>query len=266
MSLLDTVRSDFHIHTKASFDTPDLCTVENIATIAHGLGIREIGLTDHVHVCSEGALGFDQKNTGREAHHELRDSINNTQWDLKVLFSWEADYFDGGRYSFDKEADPQNLDYLLLGHHFAWHMVSATDPEKARYIGRITMEMAKEPYANIIAHPFYYPGDVDQHRRIMSLLGDNELREIFTAMKESGKAAEITAYQFHANSRSLEFMKKMYSIAREAGVKFTLDSDAHNLGEMGSGYRCLHVLKELGFESSDFVDYAGLMALKESVC
>ena len=260
--MLENVKSDFHVHTSASYDTPDTCTIDAIVRVAHGLGIEEMGLTDHVHIKSVGNPGFDQQNTGYAAHNALREAIRGRSWNIAVYLSWEVDYFDGGGYSFDPDHDPQRLDYVLLGHHYVRHKSTETDSEKARYICRITEEMAGEPYAHIIAHPFYDSGGAVQHERIMSKIADSQLREIFYRMKENGKAAEITAYQFHADSRAVGHMKRMYSIARETGVKFVLDSDAHSIGEIGSGYRCLHVLRELGFQSSDFVDYAGLMALK----
>ena len=54
----------------------------------------------------------------------------------------------------------------------------------------------------------------------------------------------------------------VYAIARETGVRFTLDSDAHTLDTVGDGLRSLHVLARLGFAAEDLVDYEGLMALK----
>jgi histidinol phosphatase-like PHP family hydrolase len=257
------IRSDFHIHSSVSYDTPDEVSVEKIAEVAAGLGFKEIGITDHVHICSEGAKGFDQKNTDRDKHAELGNIIRGSERDIKIYYSWEVDYFDGGRYSFDVRYDPPRLDYILLGHHFTGHMRHAGDKEKARYLHRITMEMAREPYANIIAHPFYYPGGAEEHQRIISLVSDDQFKEAFSAMKEHGKAAEITSFQFQADLRSIREMKRMYGLARETGVKFVLNSDAHRLDELGGGYRCLRILEELGFSSEDFVDYKGLMELKQ---
>jgi histidinol phosphatase-like PHP family hydrolase len=85
---------------------------------------------------------------------------------------------------------------------------------------------------------------------------------VFHAMRENGKAAEITAYQFSADYRDVEQARRMYSVARETGVKFVLDSDAHSLTEVGDGLRCIHVLRELGFVDGDFVDFAELLGLK----
>jgi len=40
---------------------------------------------------------------------------------------------------------------------------SAIARELARYLGRITMEMAQEPYADIVAHPFYRGGSPEEN-------------------------------------------------------------------------------------------------------
>ena len=82
-------------------------------------------------------------------------------------------------------------------------------------------------------------------------------------MKEHGKAAEITAYQFNASLRAVDQMCRMYAVARETGVKFTLDSDAHALRDIGGSLRCSYVLASLGFSDEEFVDYRGLMVLKD---
>jgi histidinol phosphatase-like PHP family hydrolase len=86
--------------------------------------------------------------------------------------------------------------------------------------------------------------------------------EVFQAIKENGKAAEITAFQFNVELRDVEQMKRVYALARTTGVKFTLDSDAHSISEMLWGLGCLYVLAELGFTDDDFVDYQELKKLK----
>jgi len=82
-------------------------------------------------------------------------------------------------------------------------------------------------------------------------------------MKEHGKAAEITAYQFSADLRAVDQVCRLYTAARETGVKFTLDSDAHALRDIGGSLRCSYVLASLGFSDEEFVDYRGLMVLKD---
>jgi histidinol phosphatase-like PHP family hydrolase len=178
--------------------------------------------------------------------------------------SWEVDYFDGGRYSFDPDTHLENLDYVLLAHHYFGHMISETPKEIADYLFRIYMEMAREPYANIIAHPFYVPPPPERHGAVLSHISDRQFSEVFQALKDNGKAAEITAYQFSANLRDAAQSVRMYTIAKETRVKFTLDSDAHRLDAIGSGLRCLYRLADLGFTDEDFVDYVGLLSLKKN--
>lgn len=180
---------------------------------------------------------------------------------VKVYASWEVDYFDGGTYSFDPRKHLDYLDYVLLAHH---QIVDEPPETAARYLLRVTMEMAMEPYANIIAHPFYTPPPPERHGRILAAMSDAAIAEVFHAMREHGKAAEVCSFQFTADLRDVDQMKRVYAIARSTGVKFTLDSDAHNLWQVGDGLRCAYVLAELGFSDADFVDYRGLLALKQN--
>lgn len=262
--MFSTLKSDFHIHTCASDGAAD-CTPENIAKEAEGLGLKEIGFTDHAHVCDENAIGSVYKNGQfADAYFKICEEIRSIRpnFDLNIYVSWEVDYFDGGTYSFDPEIHLKDLDYVLLGHHSYAHMNDSSPQEVADYLFRIYMGMATEPYANIIAHPFYLRPDKN-FGTALSLITDHQFSEFFQALKENGKAAEITSFQFSASHRNdIEQYKRMYTVAKETGVKFTLDSDAHSLVELGNGLKCLHVLHELGFKSDDFVDFSGLMNLK----
>jgi histidinol phosphatase-like PHP family hydrolase len=254
--------SDFHVHTHLSPDAGKDCTVENLAAVAAGLGLREIGLTDHVESDAERRPDQAWQCTDLEAFASRCRSIRQGDWPLRVLSGWEVDYYDGGQYSFDPQQHLPLLDYVLLGHHAFRHMEAEPPAAIARYLHRITLEMAVEPHAHVIAHPFYFAPPPPRHAQILANLSDLQVAEVFHAMREHGKAAEITAYQFSADLRSVEQMKRVYGLARQTGVRFTLDSDAHRLWDVAEGLRCRFVLEELGFTDADFADYAGLLGLR----
>lgn len=265
--LLQAGRSDFHVHSNVSGDTAKNATLENIIAVARGLGMREIGITDHVLALGDENNGLRARPDDEASHHALCRAIRETRSPVKVYASWEVDYFDGGpsggRYSFDPERHLASLDYVLLAHHAMSHVIDEPVEFLGRYMVRIMMEMAREPYANIIAHPFY--ARADKHGAILASIDDEAIAEVFHAIRENGKAAEITPYQFNADLRDVDQMRRVYSIARSTGVKFTLDSDAHGLWDMAEGLRCSYVLSDLGFSDDDFVDYDGLMRLKRGV-
>ena len=255
-------RSDFHIHTCASDGAED-CTPANIVAVARGLGLRELGFTDHAYACGANAPGASHADgLYLQDYFAACQQVREIDSPLALYVSWEVDYFDGGAYSFDPDTHLVDLDYVLLAHHAYGHVQGASPAALADYFVRISMEMAQEPYANIIAHPFYVARPAENHGAVLSRISNARFREVFHAMRENGKAAEITAYQFSADYRDVEQARRMYSVARETGVKFVLDSDAHSLTEVGDGLRCIHVLRELGFVDGDFVDFAGLLGLK----
>lgn len=261
-TFLASHRSDLHIHTCAS-DAAEDCTPANIVAVAQGLGLRELGFTDHAYACGANAPGASHANgLYLQAYFSTCEQIRQIDSPLDLYVSWEVDYFDGATYSFDPDRHLDALDYVLLGHHACGHVKGDSPAAQADYFVRIYMEMAQEPYANIIAHPFYVPRPPESHGAVLSRISDAQFREVFHAIRENGKATEITAYQFSADYRDVEQSRRMYSAARETGVKFVLDSDAHSLTEVGDGLRCIHVLRELGFTDDDFVDYAGLLGLR----
>jgi histidinol phosphatase-like PHP family hydrolase len=261
-SLLEAGRSDFHVHTSLSPDAGRDCSLENLTAVAAGLGLRELGLTDHVQANGEREPGQSWQCTDLAAFAGRCRRIRGEAWPLRLLSGWEVDYYDGGRYSFVPDEHLELLDYVLLAHHDFRHIAADTPAAICRYLSRITMAMAVEPHADIIAHPFYFAPPAERHGRILALLSDQELAEVFLAAKENGKAAEITPYQFSADLRGVDQMKRVYAVAKQTGVKFTLDSDAHRLWDVAEGLRCLHVLTELGFTGEDFVDFEGLRALR----
>ncbi len=262
-SLLQAGRSDFHVHTASSPDAARDCTLENVAAVAAGLGLREIGVADHVQANGEREPGQSWQCTDLEAFAARCRRVREEPWPVRLLSGWEVDYYASGQYSFHPDEHLPLLDYVLLGHHSFGAMAAESPARIAAYLLRITMAMAVEPYADIVAHPFYFVPPAARHGQVLACLADAQLAEVFAAMREHGKAAEITAYQFSADLRGVEQMKRVYSVARQAGVKFTLDSDAHRLWDVGDGLRCLYVLQELGFADEDFVDYAGLRRLRE---
>ena len=257
-----SISSDFHVHTAVSYDTENDCLPERIAENASALGLREIGLTDHVQVESAGAPGFDLDPDDEGPHRQLRERIRAERFSVRFLMSWEVDYFSGGRYSFDPTRHYADLDYVLLGHHFFACGKDASDEQTAEYLMDVYMDMAQESYADIIAHPFYV-APRERHGRVLARITDEAFTQFFEALRDRGKAAEITAFQFVPKYRDVAQSRRIYALARRTGVKFVLDSDAHRLSEIGDGQRCLPVLRKLGFTENDFVNYDALRRLRE---
>ena len=256
--------SDFHVHSNASYDTDSDCTPEAIAEIAVALGIKEIGITDHVQAESEGAPGYGMPAENREKHNKLLKELRENEYPARLLAGWEVDYFDTGRYSFDPESDLADLDYVLLGHHF-FHVPKDADAEFiARYLIRIYRELAVEPYADIIAHPFYVSGGPERHGNVLANIDDTEFKMFFSLLAEQRKVAEITAFQFSPRYRNVPQSRRLYKIALQTDVKFVLSSDAHHLSEIGDGLRCVPALLDMGFTENRILSFDELKAHRAS--
>lgn len=145
--LLQAGRSDFRVHSNVSSDTARNATLENLIAVARGLGMREIGITDHVLALGDEKNGLPARPDDEAAHRALCRAIRETRSPVKVYASWEVDYFDGetygGRYSFDPEKHPPSLDHVLLAHHAMNHVIDEPIGFLGRYMVRIMMEMAR---------------------------------------------------------------------------------------------------------------------------
>jgi DNA polymerase (family 10) len=110
---------------------------------------------------------------------------------------------------------------------------------------------AENPYVNIIGHPLTRklgrrpPVDVD-------------LDALFEACARTGTALEI-----NASPARMDLPAEHLAAARDAGVKFALDTDAHAIGDLNSARYGIAAARLAGLTPDDVINTWPLSRLRE---
>ena len=80
-----------------------------------------------------------------------------------------------------------------------------------------------------LACPLIWRGDRERFLRVLSLLPNSELFDIFRTVSRLGIGVEINTRDFDYAPNEEETVLRMFRIARECGCKFYLASDAHSV-------------------------------------
>ncbi|MDO8588366.1 MAG: PHP domain-containing protein [Armatimonadota bacterium] len=239
------LQCDFHVHTRFSpCAQPDMLPA-SILRVAKERGVMRIGLTDHV-------FGFTNTDILKHARAEcpLGDG------DIEVFFGCEADVLSVGRTAVTQEMI-DTLDYIMLSanhfHNDYKKMVDLPSSDQPEVVGRHFLEMfnyaAGLDYADVIAHPLYVmPGSYD----VASIytLKEKDIRAAVELAAANGTAVEISRRSITPDH--LDFFKRFYRLCKDAGVKFAVGSDAHNLASVGQLHLLTPLIEDLDLKDNDF--------------
>jgi DNA polymerase (family 10) len=204
---LEDIRGDLHVHSKYT-DGAD--TLEDIAGAAIKLGRRYIGMTDHSKSEYQ-AGGMDD--SGFEKYFAAIDKVNDElNGKIRLLKSGEVDILKDG--SFDlKDSTLEQMDYVLGAVH------ANTKLGKGEQTKRVVAAM-ESGMLNILAHP---TERLINAREPMAL----DLDEVFEAAKKNKVVMEIDAIPDRLDLSDENAMK-----AKEYGLKFSIDTDAHRTSHL----------------------------------
>ncbi len=237
------IAHDIHIHTKLSSCSTDMhATLENYLIKGKELGLKTIGISDHL--WDEEVEGASEwyRPQGLKRILETREKIVNANSDIKVLLGAEAE-FANGILSVTKE-NAAKLDYVLIPHSHT-HMKGFVLPECvttlegiAGYMVNSFKEIVKKDIATSIAHPFQ-PGGYNNIRdlqQIYSYIDDDDFIECFTEAQRHNTGIEINISSFFTDSPLDNIFKntylRMYRLAKQCGCKFSFGSDSHSLARL----------------------------------
>lgn len=224
-----TAKFDFHVHTMYS---DGVGTAAAMVEAAEARGLEAIALTDHGPELSVG--------TPREKLTPMLQDIKLAQEDagIPVLAGIEANVVDeGGTIDVDEEFIGK-LDILLMGIH---RLGEARDPvEFARdYLGRATRAIERHKI-DVLAHPFYF------HRDLVPHLLPEDLENFVRTAAGRGAAMEVN---MKYGGPDEEFLR----LCLREGVKLSIGTDAHTVGEVGRVDWALGVLRRIGARREDLI-------------
>jgi DNA polymerase (family 10) len=198
------LKGDLHTHTDL---TDGVASLEDMAAAAVRRGYEYYAITDH-------APNLVMQRMTDEKMLAQRDRVRALDAGLELLHGTELNIAPDG--SVDWDADfLEGFDLCVASVH------SHFDQSRAEMTRRF-IAACENPRVNVIGHP--------TTRRIGRRPPvDVDFGELFRACARTGTALEI-----NASPQRLDLPSDHIRAARDAGVRFAIDSDAHSLADLGN--------------------------------
>jgi histidinol phosphatase-like PHP family hydrolase len=234
-----------------------------IMEAAAAFKLHTIGFANHM--WDSTIPGVDDWYKPQDVSHVLaiRSQIPARTNGLRVMVGCETEYLGGGVLGISRDAIPL-FDYILIpATHFHMKGFVAPDMTDCRDIASLMKRRFDEIVGlNVqnsgIAHPFLPFGYFDKIEEIMSHLSDTDLYESFRRAAGANISMEIstkcfpTLYDNPPYTWPDDIYIRVLSIAKSAGCKFHLASDAHNLDQIGLVTRLAPIRSIASMDSDDY--------------
>ena len=245
--------SDLHVHTNLSWCAGQDMSPDAIAEEARRSGLHTVGLADH--------LWLDRKRGCRPAvaHLGRRRRELTATGPVRILFGAEADC--APRRGLAGGAETRELDFVIAAYHFTDVREGLTSwPRTPEELARIMLEgfrsATEAPAATVIGHPFYLPPAV--FRRLPPDLQDALPDAVALVVRGAGDLLGVAARRglaLELNFKALgpvhrALLAPLFRRAAEAGLTFTVSSDAHRLADLGRTRLLKEYLGEIGVDQN----------------
>lgn len=225
-NLIESVKGDLHCHT--SYNGGEH-TIEEMAEEAIKMGYSYLGITDHSKSLRI-ENGLDEKRLLEQKKHI--DKLNKKYTNFKLFSGVEADILKDGSLDIDDEV-LKKLDYVSISIHSGFKM---TKEEMTKRI----LKVMDNPYVKTLNHP------------TGMILGKREgylvdIEAIIKKAKQKGIALEINSYRCDLSSQ-------LAKMAKNAGVKLVINSDAHNKKELHNIQFGIYVARRAGLTKEDIYE------------
>lgn len=265
ISRVATMLTDYHVHLRQ--DEPGT-TAERYFTVANAdaykqaaaaRGIDELGVSEHIHRFRD-ALDVWQHPYWVESAHDDLDAYCEflARNDLRVGI--EADYIVGAEDRIANLLEARPFDYVIGSVHFIgegsvdqqrWDVweIEGHDPDKVwrKYFERLAAAAESGLY-DILAHP-----DLVKVWGSGRATPEGDLRRYYEpaveAMAASGVAVEVSTAGYRKQVGEIYPARPFAEMCIEAGLEFTISSDAHLPEHLGWNYeQAVAFMREVGIE------------------
>lgn len=233
---LNDIKGDLHLHSNFPIEHPShgpgVNPIEDIVKRAEELGYEYVGISDHPPAqgteSKEGIIKWVEKRT------KFIQNIQKGKKSIRVFNGLEIDILSDGSLSVPDEA-LKNLDYCIAGIHHG-HRGSSEQ------ITKRILKSLESPYVDILAHPT---------GRLLNERGsyDADWEEIFKFALKNNKLMEINGYP-----NRLDLRDDLVRLALKYGVKFVIDTDAHEISQMDNMRYGVSVARRGWCEEKDVVN------------
>ncbi len=240
-------RTDLHVHaTRYRLEPRPEVTVGAVVRQCQALGVDAVGVVEHLN---------------DDPRHPL-ECLQRLMLDFQaaasppVLFAGaELDILDErGTVSGSAEVLQElGLDYCLAAVHSLGQDVHDLNEYLARRHALLMGVVEGCPFADVIAHSWCVGGDVvargfaDQWD--FSLIPARYLEEFIQGLARTGKVMEVNRTDVEAENDT--GYREFLQVARKAGVRVSVGSDAHDLGSIGCSLAICEFLERAGFSAGD---------------
>ncbi len=185
-------------------------SIEDYVEEAMKIGLEYIGITDHTKTLAMTG-GLDERGLARQGREidKINEKLRKKRGKFRVLKGAEINILKDGRLDI-KDETLKKLDVAAIAVHSGFKM------SKKEMTERIIKAM-KNPYADILFHP---TGRLINRRPPYQV----DIEKIIKVARETKTILEINAYPDR-----LDLKDEHARIAKEAGVKLVIDSDAHSI-------------------------------------
>ena len=232
---LADIRGDLHTHTDL---TDGIVSLEGMIAAAESRGYEYYAVTDHAPNLVMQRMTDEKMLAQRDQLRALADTAG-----MALLHGSELNIAADG--SVDWDAD------FLAGFDMCVASVHSSFGQDREVMTDRFIAAAENPYVNIIGHPLTRklgrrpPVDVD-------------LDALFEACARTGTALEI-----NASPARMDLPLEHLAAARDAGVKFAIDTDAHSIGDLNNARYGVAAARIAGLTRDDVINAWPLSELRE---
>jgi DNA polymerase (family 10) len=201
---VDDLRGDLHTHTDL---TDGVASLEAMADAARRRGYEYYAVTDH-------APDLIMQRMTDEKMLAQREQVRALDASLVLLHGTELNIGPDG--SVDWDAD------FLAGFDICVASVHSHFEQSRAEMTRRFVAACENPHVNVIGHP-------TTRRMGKRPPVEVDFGELFRACARTGTALEI-----NASPQRLDLPSDHIRAARDAGVRFAIDSDAHSVSDLGN--------------------------------
>ncbi len=257
--------TDYHVHLRP--DEPGTTaeghfTAENVAryrAAADQAGIAELGVSEHVHRFRQALDVWRHPFWVEQATDDL-DAYVDFLARAGLRVGIEADYVSGAEERIEALLAAREFDYVIGSVHFIgegavdqdrWDVWDNEDQDPERIWGRYFEELAKAARSGLY--------DVLAHPDLVKVWGEDRAKPAadprtfyepaVEAIAAAGVAVEISTAGLRKPIGEIYPARGFAELCVEAGVPFTLSSDAHLPEQVGFAYpAALEFMESLGIE------------------
>lgn len=222
-------RCNMHTHSVFSKCSKPEMIFEDMISEAEKCGLHTLAITDHSDL-------FDEINSVGN-YRKLKKKLQKIDTSVRVIVGAETSAYGVGKfaepYRIDKEIEFCN--YSCVHYHLDyWEQPKDRSPRGyAQHMLDVLSALFDTDRADSIAHPFspckmkFF--NQSEKEEMLASITDNELGDILLKGENAGSAWEL-----HKSSVLCfpEFYRRMFFIGKEAGVHFSVGTDAHHLRDI----------------------------------